>query len=189
MKFSELIDHCNECVKSFNPVYNTIDSHSDNFLAGLKDPYEKVFVKQIFYGCIRYEEFLRVFVKIFIEKHPVGSNRNDMVLYMIFGYLSFFRLEELAIEDYRKLVLSQDSVKMHTFLQFVFNADGLRDHVRAAWMELYDFSYIDDKIIGGIEKNLPNVQEILRYVERKATGKVAASQSQGGASVGNISDT
>jgi hypothetical protein len=106
MKFSELIDHCNECVKSFNSVYNTIDSHSDNFLAGLKDPYEKVFVKQIFYGCIRYEEFLRTFVKIFIEKHPVGSNRNDTVIYMIFAYLSFFRLEELAIEDYRKLVLS-----------------------------------------------------------------------------------
>ena len=56
-------------------------------------------------------------------------------------------------------------------------------------MEQYDFSYIDDKIIGGIEKNLPNVQEILRYVEIKATGKVAASQSQGGASVGAISDS
>jgi len=35
---------------------------------------------------------------------------------MIFGYLSFFRLEELAIEDYKKLVMSQDSLKMHTYL-------------------------------------------------------------------------
>ena len=66
---------------------------------------------------------------------------------------------------------------MHIFLQFVFNADGLREHVREAWMELYDFQYIDDKIIGGIEKNLPNVSEILRIVERKATGKVQSTLS------------
>jgi hypothetical protein len=94
--------------------------------------------------------------------------------------LSFFRLEELAIEDYRKLILSQDALKMHTFLQFVFNADEIREHVRELWMELYDYSYIDDKIIGGIEKNLPNVGEILRNVERKATGKVTSNLSASG---------
>jgi hypothetical protein len=44
-------------------------------------------------------------------------------MYMVFAYLSFFRLEELAIEDYKKLILSQDAVKMHSFLQFLFNAE------------------------------------------------------------------
>ena len=66
---------------------------------------------------------------------------------------------------------------MYTFLQFVFDTDGLRDHVRAAWMELYDYQYIDEKIIGGIEKNLPNVSDILRTLERKATGKITSSLS------------
>ena len=37
---------------------------------------------------------------------------------------------------------------------------------------------IDDKIIGGIEKNLPNVSDILRIVEKKATGKVTSALSQ-----------
>jgi len=54
MKFSELIQRTDECIKTFNPVISTIDSHSDSFLGTLKDPYEKVFVKQMFYGCIRY---------------------------------------------------------------------------------------------------------------------------------------
>jgi hypothetical protein len=71
---------------------------------------------------------------------------------------------------------------MHNFLQFLFNADTLRENVREAWIEIYDFQYIDDKIIGGIEKNLPNVTEILRIVERKATGKVTSTLSQGGGS-------
>jgi hypothetical protein len=45
-------------------------------------------------------------------------------------------------------------------------------------MELYDYQYLDDKIIGGIEKNLPNVSDILRIVEKKATGKVTSALSQ-----------
>ena len=96
---------------------------------------------------------------------------------MIFGYLTFFRLEELAIEDYRKLCLSQDAVKMNVFLQFAFNTENLRQHVRDEWMTLYDFTYIDDKIIGGIEKNLPNVSDILRKVEKRATGKTTSTLS------------
>ena len=107
-----------------------------------------------------------------------STNRNDATLYQIFGYLTFFRLEELAIEDYRKLVLSQDAVKMHVFLQFLFNADGLREHVRSEWMSLYDYAYIDEKIIGTIEKNLPNVSEILKTVEKRATGKTVSTLSQ-----------
>ncbi len=49
---------------------------------------------------------MKVFTKILIEKNPVGTSRSDIPVYMIFGYISFFRLEELAIEDFRKLVLS-----------------------------------------------------------------------------------
>ena len=49
-------------------------------------------------------------------------------------------------------------------------------------MELYDFNYIDEKIIGGVEKNLPMVSEILRKLEQKATGKVTSNLSQSGRS-------
>ena len=70
----------------------------------------------------------------------------------------FFRLEELAPEDLRKLIMSQEPNKMHSFLQFIFNTDELRNNgVKEGWMELYDFSYIEDKILGGLEKNLANV--------------------------------
>jgi ferritin-like protein len=111
---------------------------------------------------------------------------------MIFGYITFFRLEELAIDDYRRLVFSQDAVKMNVFLQFLFNAEGLREHVRSEWMTLYDYTYIDEKIIGMVEKNLPNVADILRTIEKRATGKAtstAAALSQlGGATSGSMDD-
>lgn len=44
-------------------------------------------------------------------------------------------------------------------------------------MALYDFTYIDEKIIGGIEKNLPNVSDILRKIEKRATGKTVSTLS------------
>lgn len=66
---------------------------------------------------------------------------------------------------------------MNVFLQFAFNADLLREHMREKWMTVYDFNYIDDKVIGMVEKNLAAVQEIIRYVEKRATGKVMSSLS------------
>lgn len=119
-----------------------------------------------------------MFTRILFERNPVGTNRNDLTLYHIFAYLSFFRLEEIAIEDYRKLVMSQEPARMHVLLQFIFDAEKLRELAREPWMEIYDFQYIDEKIIGGIEKNLPNVSDILRIVEKKATGKVTGVGSQ-----------
>jgi hypothetical protein len=37
MKFSELIDSCIECIKNFNPIIKTIDSHADDFLKDVRD--------------------------------------------------------------------------------------------------------------------------------------------------------
>ena len=66
---------------------------------------------------------------------------------------------------------------MHVFMQFAFNAETLREHLREEWMTLYDFQYIDDKIIGGVERNLPAVSEIIKSVEKRATGKVTSTLS------------
>ena len=61
-------------------------------------------------NSLRYEPnnliFVKVFNNILFKRHSSSTNRNDGTLYMIMGYLTFFRLEELAIEDYRKLCLS-----------------------------------------------------------------------------------
>ena len=39
MKFSELIECCIDCIKTFNPVYKTIDTHADDFLKDVSVPY------------------------------------------------------------------------------------------------------------------------------------------------------
>jgi hypothetical protein len=51
-------------------------------------------------------------------------------------------------------------------------------------MTIYDFNYIDEKIIGGVEKHLPAVSEVLRQVEKRATGKVTSALSLNGSNMG-----
>ena len=63
---------------------------------------------------------------------------------------------------------------MHKFFQFAFDTENLKKHLRDPWMKLYDFGFIDDKVIGGVERHLPAVNEIMRWAERKATGKVVS---------------
>ena len=36
MKFGELIDKAVECVRTYNPVYSTVDSHADQFLSDVR---------------------------------------------------------------------------------------------------------------------------------------------------------
>ena len=64
---------------------------------------------------------------------------------------------------------------MNVFLLFAFNAECLRDHLREPWMEVYDYVYLDEKIIGGVERNLSKVADILQAVEKRATGKISTS--------------
>ena len=107
--------------------------------------------------------------------------------------MTFLRLDELDITDYKRLINSQESTKMHVFMQFAFNADTLREYLREEWMNVYDYQYIDDKIIGGVEKNLPAVADILKSVEKRATGKVSSAlsitSSQMQESAGGLTET
>ena len=63
------------------------------------------------------------------------------------------------------MVLSQEAAKMHIFLQFAFNAGALREYLREPWMQIYDYTFIDDKIIGGVERNLEKVAGVISVVQ------------------------
>ena len=74
---------------------------------------------------------------------------------------------------------------MHNFFQFTFDTEKLKKNLRDPWLTLYDPDFVDQKVIGGIEKHLPAVAEVMRYVEKKATGKVMSKLSQSGLNLMN----
>lgn len=64
-----------------------------------------MFIKQVFYGVMRYFDFLKVFSDKFISINKGTTERKDENLYQIFAYLTIFRLDELPLEDYKHFVL------------------------------------------------------------------------------------
>jgi hypothetical protein len=69
MKKAALVKACEDLIKSFDPKRVTLDSHADEVLGDCESPEadaQNVFIKQVFYGCVRNKPALKVPYTIFI---------------------------------------------------------------------------------------------------------------------------
>lgn len=64
-----------------------------------------MFIKQVFYGVLRYKEFLDLFTETLLSSKPGSTERKDTTLFQIFAYLIIFRLDELPLEEFNAIVL------------------------------------------------------------------------------------
>ncbi|CAD8194680.1 unnamed protein product [Paramecium pentaurelia] len=174
MRYQQLITHVTELIKSYNPIILTPDSHCEQYIQEnckkLFDT-EIMFLKQVFSGVQRYEEFLKILTKIMFTLLSSTTNRNDATLYQIFSYLILFRLDELPYNEFKKMVNEQDPVKMNVLLQFLFDIDKIITHVKPQWIEIYDPQYIQETVIGGLEQHFPMMKDLLSSLSSRATGK------------------
>ena len=70
--------------------------------------------------------------------------RADYTLYLILAYLTFFRLEELSFEEYKRFIDSQEPDKMSTFLSYVFDVERLTNSVKWDWIKIFDLKYVEN---------------------------------------------
>ncbi|CAG9464653.1 unnamed protein product [Pedinophyceae sp. YPF-701] len=148
MTAGRLLGLCESIYTSFNPSALTLDAHADTFLSEKKISNEDdaVFVRQVFYGTVRYKRLIQALLAAFYHKNSGAALRADANLYSVFAYLALFRLEELTFSMFRKLVASQEPQKMYVFLHFMFTTDNLRNFCRDSWLKLYDKVFVDDLI-------------------------------------------
>ena len=64
-----------------------------------------MFIKQVFYGYLRYKDFLKVFTENLFKLKPGSTERKDELLFSILAYLTIFRLDDLPLDDYKQFVL------------------------------------------------------------------------------------
>lgn len=79
------------------------------------------FSRQVLYGCVRYKDALRVFLKHYYNDMASSVLRGDFTLYMVLGYLLLFRLDELGFGDFRRLTSSEDPTKMAQLLNYLID--------------------------------------------------------------------
>ena len=64
-----------------------------------------MFIKQVYFGVLRYREFLKEFTEYLFISKPSSTERKDDILYQIILYLTIFRINELPIDDYKSIIL------------------------------------------------------------------------------------
>ncbi len=136
----------------------------------------QMFVKQIVQGTNRYKKLLRVLTASFYHNNSAKALRSDATLYTIFGYICLFRLDEITFPKLEKLITSQEAVKMHVFLDFLFNLDSLRTWVFEEWCKILDFQYVEDTLFNRLERYSTNMQNLLGKLAKKAFTQVSSEE-------------
>ena len=70
-----------------------------------------MFIKQVYFGILRYKDFLKEFTEFLFASKPASTERKDDTLFQIIIYLTVFRLNELPIDDYKSIILVIYTIK------------------------------------------------------------------------------
>lgn len=171
MNYNSIVNACVTCLKTFKENITGADSHCEEFLKTVtKDSNCKMFIKQVFYGVLQHKDFLKVFTNKLFEMNKSSTERKDEQLYQIFVYLTLFRLEELSLEEYRRLVLSQDYVKMNEFIKFLFDFNNIETNLLPQWVEIMDYKYVENKLLFNLRKNFELLHDLIENIKLKASG-------------------
>ena len=160
----QLLEECEDILGTFDPSKVTLDTHAFNVLGPAEgddvDP-DKVFVKQVFYGCLRYRKVLRIAVSSFYYNNSSKAARADYTKYTIFAYLAIFRLQEMGFPEFKNMVRSQPAGKMHVFLSYLFDESMLNSWMKDGWIKVLDISYVEGTMIAGLLKFSDQVAKFL----------------------------
>lgn len=170
MRWEDLITACCELLQTYDPVLYSPDTFFQQVYGKHEDRNEAAFLQQVFYGCNRYRAFLSALNKAIFRVHSTTTNHNDLLPFSVVAYLALFRLDELGIKHFRRLIETQEPLKMHTLLSFLFDPDTLRREVRSDWCSLYDYKFIDNEVIGKVEQHLADVRDLLSRLAVTVSG-------------------
>eukprot|EP00753_Platysulcus_tardus_P021293 PLAT8795.1.p1 GENE.PLAT8795.1~~PLAT8795.1.p1 ORF type:complete len:780 (-),score=486.96 PLAT8795.1:74-2413(-) len=177
----ELIEECLGILASFKPAKTSLDAHATDVLGiweGAAAPAEARFVKQVFDGCVSQKKALKLFLSHFYHANSATVARSDYTLYMVFAYISLFRLAELGWDQFRVLVLSQDSVKMAAFLEYTFDAEVLGGALHDDFVLLFDPDYVESELFGTLLAHAGKSAALIEYIQDKAYGATLARKEQ-----------
>ncbi|XP_072904050.1 cilia- and flagella-associated protein 99 isoform X2 [Hemitrygon akajei] len=133
---------------------------------------EQTFLVEVLSGCLCHRPLLNVVVNGFYIKDGKNFLRVDYNLFVVMCYLVTFRLNELGLKHFSKLINSQDVNKMHKFLKFFFDVRNLSTWIKDEWCQVYDVAYITEKLIDPLLRWQPDMQIIIDHLANTLANKV-----------------
>lgn len=173
----ELLTKVIKVLETFDPKKTTVDAWMTDCPL-MKDKrlgdIEQKFIHQIFYGCSRYQKFLKLFVTSFLYKCPTTAVRSEQTVYTVLSYLLFFRLEELEVAEFRELLktgVATDTALL-ALLEYAFDVEEIEKWVKVEWCKIYDCSWVEEQVISKLQNMKDEFTPVLEEIELKATGTV-----------------
>ncbi|EDV18889.1 uncharacterized protein TRIADDRAFT_34497, partial [Trichoplax adhaerens] len=113
---------------------------------------DKIFVIEVFSGCVRHRRILDVTIDRFYLKEGKTCLRAYQNLFKALCYIACFRMNEIGISTYSKLVMSQDPYKMMKFLTYLFNETYINTWLCDEWSKTYDPDYVQEELVAPMLK-------------------------------------
>eukprot|EP00076_Gallus_gallus_P020732 XP_015141504.1 cilia- and flagella-associated protein 99 isoform X2 [Gallus gallus] len=160
-------------LNKFNPENQSMEdflNESAKMLQTLNVSEDK-FVLETLAGCIEYKSLLDVVVNAFFARDGRYCLISERNLYVVICYLATFQLEELGLQHFSRIVKSLDTVKMHKFLRFFFNALYLNTWIKDEWSQLYDSQYVKENWIDPLLRWQPKVQQLIEQLADKLSNR------------------
>jgi hypothetical protein len=68
---------------------------------------------------------------------------------------------------------------MNEFFKFLLNQEVLLNLLRNEWVKLYDYEYVDNKLIASLQANADRMQDLLNNITFKAQGVTGSTCESG----------
>lgn len=130
----------------------------------------------MFYGVVRYRKLLNSFMDTLHYYRTSSALREDAVLHRIVAYLAIFRLEELGLDAFVRLLDSQTPQQTMPVLSLLFDRGLLEDTCRQEWLKLYDKGFVDD-LVAGLVGRIPAIKDYITRLEAHVTKAQQAKEA------------
>eukprot|EP01138_Halocafeteria_seosinensis_P006232 gb/GECG01006373.1/.p1 GENE.gb/GECG01006373.1/~~gb/GECG01006373.1/.p1 ORF type:complete len:910 (+),score=221.53 gb/GECG01006373.1/:1-2730(+) len=180
---AELINEAMQLLESFRPTIDSPDGHIYKNLGEFdeNEDFDKVFIQQAFYGCLRYKKVLEVFLSALYHVSTNSLQRGDYTRLKIFAYLILFRLDELGMSKLSVLLNSQEVLTMVTLMEFVFDRPTLEKWCKEEWCKFLDRTFIEKDILARLERHRKRAEKwiVAKQSTAYSGGTVRSSSKDG----------
>ncbi|XP_073505024.1 cilia- and flagella-associated protein 99-like isoform X1 [Phyllobates terribilis] len=164
---------CLSLIIQLHSKYNPEDRSLEHFLEESMEDFqilndeEEQFVLDVLCGCVQYKNLLDVVVRAFYArdgKHYLLSERS---LFAVISYIAIFRIGDLGLQTFGRIIKCQDFTKMGKFLRFFFNVLNLSTWIKDEWSQIYDSNYVKENWINPLLKWQPEVLNLIDSIDSK----------------------
>ncbi|XP_056410939.1 cilia- and flagella-associated protein 99 isoform X2 [Hyla sarda] len=156
-------------LNKYNPNDQSLEHFVEESIEDLQDlnDEEEQFVLDILSGCVQYRNLLDVVVRAFYARDGKHYLLSELGLYAVICYFVIFKIEDLGLQTFGKIIGGQDFTKMSKFLRFFCDVLNLNTWIKDEWSQIYDSNYVKENWINPLLKWQPEVLNLVDAIESK----------------------